>query len=109
MAEPKKKGLSPSMSPEAHEAKLIAAAYTLAEKRILDGTASSQELTHFLKMGSSKHAEEVGLLRARREHTEAQTKAIQSGERDAEMFEKALDAMTRYQGGINFNEDDEDE
>lgn len=103
-----KKKQSPSMSAEAQEKKLVNAAYRLAEERILDGTASSQIISHFLAMGSPKHAEEVGLLRARRSHIEAQTKAIASGERDAEMFEDAINAMRRYQGGQDFEEDDID-
>lgn len=108
MAEPNKK-MAPAMSAEAQEKKLVNAAYKEAEKRILDGTATSQIIIHFLNMGSPKHAEEVGLLRARRSHVEAQTKAIASGERDAQMFEEAIAAMRRYQGGQEFEQEDVDE
>ena len=40
----------PSMSPEARENQVIAAAMNLAEEQILNGTASSQVITHFLKL-----------------------------------------------------------
>lgn len=106
MGNPKKKQ-APAMSAEAQEKKLVNAAYKLAEERILDGTASSQIISHFLQMGSPKHAEEVGLLRARKSHIEAQTKAIVAGERDSEMFENAINAMRRYSGGQEFETDED--
>jgi hypothetical protein len=48
------RGKSPATSPEQRESQLADAAYDLAEEQITTGTASSQVITHFLKMGSSR-------------------------------------------------------
>ena len=49
----------PALSPEARENQLIALAVDLVEQRLIDGTASSQETTHFLKLGSTKNQLEM--------------------------------------------------
>lgn len=88
----------PALTPEARENQLISMAYDLVEQRLLDGTASSQETTHFLKLASSKAllekeklAEENKLLRAR-------TEAIQEERKSAEFYGKVLDALRLYSG-----------
>ena len=43
--------IRPALSPEARENQLIDLAVNLAEQQLLDGTASSQVITHFLKLG----------------------------------------------------------
>ena len=45
--------LRPALSPEARENQMAALAMDLVEQRLRDGTASSQETTHFLKLVSS--------------------------------------------------------
>ena len=40
--------IRPALTPEARENQMIALAVDLVEQRLLDGTASSQETTHFL-------------------------------------------------------------
>lgn len=52
--------IRPAISPEARDNQLIALAYNLVEKRLLEGTASSQETTHFLKLGSARETQRVG-------------------------------------------------
>ena len=47
--EPKPK-LRPALSPETRENQLISLAYDLVEERLLNGTATSQETTYFLKL-----------------------------------------------------------
>jgi len=48
------KKLPPAKTPEARENQLVAMAVDLAEQQLLDGTATSQVITHFLKLGSTK-------------------------------------------------------
>ena len=43
-----------AMSVEARENQMIALAVDLAEKQLMEGTASSQVITHYLKLGSTK-------------------------------------------------------
>ena len=93
-----RKKVRPALSPEARENQLIALAVDLVEQRLLDGTASSQETTHFLKLGSSKNrleleklAEENKLLRAKTENLQAQ-KGMEKA------YLEALNAMKTYSG-----------
>ena len=46
--------IRPALSPEARENQLVSLAVDLAEKQLLEGTASSQVITHYLKLGSTK-------------------------------------------------------
>lgn len=49
-------------TPEAREQQLIALAVDLAEKQLIEGTASSQVISHFLKLGSIRAQIEKELL-----------------------------------------------
>lgn len=77
---------------------MIAAAIDLAEKQLLDGTASSQVITHFLKLGSTMASFEKIELIKRTELLTAKTESIQSGKRVEELYQNALDAMKTYSG-----------
>ena len=46
--------MRPALTPEARENQLISLAIDLVEQRLIDGTASAQETTHFLKLASRK-------------------------------------------------------
>lgn len=88
----------PALTPEARENQLIAAATNLAEKQLLEGTASSQVITHYLKLGSSKERLEKEKLERENELLRAKTEALQSAQRVEELYANALDAMRRYNG-----------
>ena len=77
---------------------MIALAMDLVEKRLLEGTATSQETTHFLKLGSTKEKLEKDILEKQKELITAKTEAIQSGKRIEELYSNALDAMRTYSG-----------
>ena len=100
-----KKKIRPALSPEARENQLIALAVDLVEQRLLDGTASSQETTHFLKLGSMKNRLEMERLKEENELMRTKRKAIESGEEMKAMYEEAIKAMRRYSG--NGDSDDE--
>lgn len=88
----------PAKSPEARENQLISLAIDLVEQRLIDGTASSQETTHFLKLASSKNRLELKLLEKEVELATAKTEQIQSQKRVEELYADALTAMKTYQG-----------
>lgn len=92
------KKIRPALTPEARENQLISLATDLVEQRLLDGTASSQETTHFLKLGSSKHKLELKKLEMECELGQAKKEAIESTKRMDEMYIKAVNAMRRYSG-----------
>ena len=52
----------PATTPEARENQMIALAVDLAERQLLEGTASSQVITHYLKLGSTKERIEKEIL-----------------------------------------------
>lgn len=91
--------LPPAGTPEARENQLIALAVDLAEKKLLDGTASSQILVHYLKLGSTKMELEKEKLRKENNLLEAKASAIESSKKTEELFQKALSAMREYGGG----------
>jgi len=78
----------------------------LAEKQILDGTASSQVITHFLKLGSTLAMLEKKELEKRTELLTAKTESIQSGKRVEELYQNALNAMKTYSGNRGDLDDD---
>lgn len=100
------KSLPPTLTVEGRENQLIAAAYDLAEKRILDGTASSQELTYFLKAGSSQMKLQLEKLREENTHLRAKTAALEAQVSNEALLEKALKAFRSYRGEDE-EEDDE--
>lgn len=106
--EPQTKRRRPARTPETRENQLIAAAYDLVEERILNGTASSQETTHFLKLGSPKSRLEIEKLERENELLRAKTEALESEKNMAEMYAKAIKAMQRYGGHGGDDEEYED-
>ena len=96
-AEPKRKR-RPALTPEARENQLIALAVDLVEQRLIDGTASSQETTHFLKLASTKARLEKEKLQREVALMEAKTEAIKAEEKKEEFYSKVLDALRSYNG-----------
>lgn len=98
------KRMRPALSPEARENQLISLAVDLVEQRLIDGTASSQETTHFLKLGSSKHRLEMEKLQEENKLLQAKTEALQSAKRIEELYSEAISAMRRYSGNGDSDE-----
>lgn len=97
----------PALTPEARENQLIALAVDLVEKRLIEGTASSQETTHFLKLASSKARIEKEILEKQKDLITARTEALQSQKRVEELYAEAIKAMRKYSGQGDDNENDE--
>ena len=98
--------IRPALTPEARENQLIALAVDLVQQRLLDGSASSQETTHFLKLGSMKNQLEMEKLREENKLLKAKTESIQSAKRVEELYAEAINAMRRYSGNGNANADE---
>ena len=90
--------IRPALTPEARENQMIALAVDLVEQRLIDGTASSQETTHFLKLGSMKNRLEMEKLQEENRLLKARTEALQSAKRVEELYSEAIKAMRRYSG-----------
>lgn len=92
-----KKG-RPALTPEARENQLISMAYNLAEQQMLDGTASSQVITHFLKLGTTKAKLEIEKTKKETALLAAKEESLQSTKRIEELYSKALSALRDYGG-----------
>ena len=98
------KKMRPALTPEARENQLISLAVDLAEEQLRDKTASSQVITHFLKLGTTKAELEKEKLAKENELLRAKTESIESQKRIEELYAEALNAMRRYNGQGDSNE-----
>lgn len=88
--------IKPALTDEAREAQMVSLAIDLAEKQLLEGTASAQVISHFLKIGSTKERLEKEILEEQKGLVRAKTKALESAERIEKLYAGALDAMRKY-------------
>lgn len=88
----------PATTPEGRENQLITLAIDLAEKQLVQGTASAQVIGHFLKMASTREQLEQKRLENENLLLAAKIEQIHSGQRIEELYEKALGAMRQYAG-----------
>lgn len=88
----------PATSPEQREMQLADAAYDLAEEQIVSGTASSQVITHFLKMGSTRERLEQERMRHEVELMEVKKEQLEGQKRVEALFSDALNAFRGYSG-----------
>ena len=91
----------PGLTPESRENQLISLAIDLAEKQLREGSASSQVISHFLKLGSTTNMLEKQTLAKNLDLITAKTEAIKSGKVIEELYTNALAAMRSYSGNNN--------
>ena len=102
------KKMRPALTPESRENQLVSLAVDLAEKQLREGTASSQVIAHFLKMGSTKEKLEREMMGNQNKLLQAKTEALQSAQHVEELYTNALNAMRNYSGqGTDDDEEDE--
>lgn len=101
--------IRPALTPEAREKQLISLAVDLAERQLIEGTASSQVITHYLKLGSSKEKIEKEILEKQKSLIDAKVKSIDSQREQDIDYKKVLNAMRKYSGQGGYDEDDESE
>jgi len=97
MATQVRKG-APGKTPEAVENKLILLANDLAEKQLRAGTASSQVMNHFLKLGSTTQMLEKEILVLQKDLMVAKTDSIKSNKKIEELYSDAMKAFGVYSG-----------
>lgn len=106
----KTKKMRPANSPEAREQRCISMAYDRAEEKLANGTASSQLITHFLKLGSEKTQREIEKLKSENDLLQAKVDDIKAGNRMEELYSKAISALMGYRGEeINTEESEEND
>ena len=95
---PKKGKSHPALTSEDRETQLISLAFDRAEQQLKDGSASSQVITHFLKLATVKHEYELEKLRRENDLLAAKTSAIESAESVERLYADAIRAMQKYRG-----------
>lgn len=89
----------PATTPEGRENEMVSLATDLAEQQIRNGSASSQVITHYLKLGSTRETLEQKRLEHENELTRVKIEALESQKRVEELYLEALNAMRSYAGG----------
>ena len=99
----------PALSEEGQEKRMIAAATNLAYEQIMNGTASSQVITQFLKLASSTERLEKKIKEEQAKMLEAKTEQLKSQKNSEEAYMKAVRAMQEYSGhGVEESNEEEE-
>jgi len=98
----------PATTEEGRENQLVSLAIDLVEKQLIDGTASSQVITHYLKLGSTREKLEQERLGRENQLLVSKVEAMESGKKVEELYADALNAMRSYAGQEEPQVDDED-
>lgn len=93
-----KKRIRPAIDPEDRENQLIALATNVAEQKLRDGTASSQLIVHYLKLGTTKERLEKEKLEEENKLLRAKTESLKSAQKMEEGYEKVIAALKKYSG-----------
>lgn len=108
-ADSQKRKRPPATTPEAREKQMIALAMDLVEKKLREGSATSQETVHWLKLASSRNRQELEKLQRETRLLEAREAQIASQERVEELYANAIQAMKAYSGQDLPDEDNYDD
>lgn len=100
-----KKKIRPALTAEARENQLVSLAIDLAEKQLIEGTASSQVITHYLKLGSTTQRLEKEKIENENALLKAKVEQLQSAKRTEELYTEAIAAMRHYNGQDDANEE----
>ena len=98
----------PALTPESRENQLVSLAINLAEKQLREGTASSQVITHYLKLGSTQAKLEQEKLKQENELLKAKTETLKSAKEIEKLYQEAIMAMKSYGGSTDISVDEDD-
>lgn len=98
----------PQQTPEGREKQIIAEAMNLAEQKILDGSANSQIICHFLKLGTAQAQYEMEKIKKENILLEAKAEAIKNGSNTDALYEEVINAIKGYRGEVEYDTGEED-
>lgn len=101
MAEKRTRVAKPASTPDGREQQLVNLAVNLAEKQLLEGTASAAVITHYLKIASTRETLEREILEKQSKLIEAKALSISKDKEAEELAKAAIDAMKNYNSGSN--------
>lgn len=90
--------LPPAHNPENRENQLVSLAVDLAERQLIDGSASSAVLVHYLKLGSTRDKLEREKIKKENRLLDIKAETLESQSRIEELYEDVLEAMKVYSG-----------
>lgn len=96
----------PGSSLESREKELISLSYAEAKRQILAKQATSQLLTHFLKLGSTRERLEKQKIEGENKLLGAKVDAIHSQKKSEVLYANALKAMRTYSGQSDVTSED---
>ena len=108
MANRKSRDHPPALTPEARENQLISLAIDVAERQLMEGTASAQVITHYLKLGSTKERLEMERLKRENAFLQAKTDSLASAKRVEALYDEAIKAFRSYNGIVEDSNEDEE-
>lgn len=87
---------APAITPEGREDQMISYAIDLAEEQLRNGTASSQVITHYLKLGSVRERYERKKLEEEIKLLKAKTDAIEAEKDRQGLYMQVINAIKSY-------------
>ena len=99
---------APATSPEARENQMISHAFDLAEKQMLEGTASSSVIVHYLKLATQRETLEREKRQRENELLQARVESLRQGEDIKALYEDAIRSMRAYSGQEELLDDEEE-
>ena len=88
----------PATTQEAREAELVALAFDEVEMRLRNHTATGQEITAIIRLGSEKARLEREKLAHETEVLKSKKELLDSSKKSEELYTKAMTAMRSYVG-----------
>lgn len=88
----------PATTPEARLNQLVAKAFDLVERRLDEGTATSQETTTLMKYGAPKAELEKQKMQAEIDALRAKIEVMESAKHAEELYANAIKAFATYNG-----------
>lgn len=97
----------PAINRKQRENYLVNLALDFVEEKLKNGTATSQEVVHFLRLATERERLENKRIESDLKVAEAKIKQIALAETTIELYENAIKAMNAYKGNSNeVSEDD---
>lgn len=98
MASRQEKRRPPAKTAEGRELEMTSLAMDLAEEQLRNGTATSQVITHFLKLGTIREQHELQKVQLENELLKTKKAAMESAQNVEAMYEEAINAFRGYAG-----------
>lgn len=96
MAKATSRQAAPAKDPESREQQLVNLAVNLAEQQLMDGSASSAVITHYLKMATKREALERDILQKQSVFLEAKATSISQAKDNENIAKEAMEAFKTY-------------